>query len=298
MIEQQYEVELEYGRQNIRNVVLGEIDTESPVFMDLVGRIDSYRGKEYGYESKNRRIKELKVPSDEIALELTIAVITIEQVVTPIQVVISKMIPHLKYKNIVDGIKTAAEILAVCEGKLYSLHHSSDYENDTNTLGIKPHMEVSSKTRSFINNTKYLPPMLCKPIDWIDSKNGGHLTGSKSIILGSNNEAGQKVSLDVINILQSIEWELNEEILEFEEVSKKELDTGEKLSNFKRIVSSSEKVYQELLEQGNKFYFVWKYDYRGRMYSQGYHVNLQGNSIRKAMLNFKQKELITDEVIV
>ena len=103
--------------------------------------------------------------------------------------------------------------------------------------------------------------------------------------------------LRVLNVLQDIPWELNTQMLEFDEESKKALDTEEKKINFNRMKSSSEEVYRDLLDQGNKFYFVWKRDSRGRSYSQGYHVNLQGNQYRKSIINFAKKELLTDEVI-
>ena len=44
--------------------------------------------------------------------------------------------------------------------------------------------------------------------------------------------------------------------------------------------------------EGNKFYFTWKFDSRGRMYSQGYHCNLQATEYKKAILNFSHEELI------
>ena len=68
--------------------------------------------------------------------------------------------------------------------------------------------------------------------------------------------------------------------------------------DFKKLVKDSEKVYDYLLSNNNTFYFVWRYDARGRMYSQGYHVNIQSNAYRKAMLDFKDKTLITEDIIV
>ncbi len=298
MYELQCKIEHIFGKNHIREQVLKDIDPESNLFASLVDNINNYRNKTYSYTSKNKRLKALTVSSDDLAIELIIAVITIEPTIVPVQVVISKLIPHLKCSNLIDGVKIAGEIIAVCEGDLFTLHHNTDLENETDTLGIKPKFQVKAHTQDFINNTKYLPPMICKPIPWKGNTGYGNVTGSGSVILGTGNDEGQNQNLLTINILQSIEWELNEEMLEFMEVSKKALDTIEKRQNFDLMVNSSEVVYKDLLEQGNKFYLVWKYDFRGRSYSQGYHVNLQSNSYRKAIMNFKHKELITDEIIL
>lgn len=298
MYELQHEIELTYGKQNIRKQVIEDIDQESIVILEILKKIQEYRYKQYSYASKNKRVSSLKISSQKLAIEIAIAVVTIEEVVTPIQVVIGKLIPHLGYVNDLDGIKTAGELLAVCEGDLYSLYHSTDFENTTDTLGIKPKYQLSDSTRQFIKNTKYLPPMLCKPITWKGIYGSGNLTGSGSLILGNGNDVGQYQNLDAINTLQDIKWELNEEVLEFMEESKKVLDTHEKKVNFNRMVNSSEKVYQDLLDQGNEFYFVWKYDFRGRSYCMGYHVSVQSSSYKKAILNFKHKELLTEEIIV
>ena len=52
-------------------------------------------------------------------------------------------------------------------------------------------------------------------------------------------------------------------------------------------------VYDLMLQEDNEFYFIWKYDKRGRMYSQGYDINLQGSEYKKATIEFSKQELIT-----
>ena len=41
------------------------------------------------------------------------------------------------------------------------------------------------------------------------------------------------------------------------------------------------------------FYFTWKYDKRGRIYSQGYHVNIQSTSFKKSLINLHNKLVVT-----
>ena len=46
-----------------------------------------------------------------------------------------------------------------------------------------------------------------------------------------------------------------------------------------------------------KFWLTHKYDYRGRFYCQGFHVNYQATGFNKASVEFANKEVITDEVV-
>lgn len=123
-----------------------------------------------------------------------------------------------------------------------------------------------------------------------------------SLVLGRGNDINQQINKDVINILQSVAWELNEDILDDlhdvlkpadEPLTAFELKDRREAFRVRDIETSN--VIQYLLDNGNKFYFGWKYDKRGRSYSQGYHINPQGNQYRKAMLQFADKEVLTED---
>ncbi len=47
-----------------------------------------------------------------------------------------------------------------------------------------------------------------------------------------------------------------------------------------------------LMMHSNVFHMTHKYDKRGRTYSQGYHVNYQGNPWNKACIEFADKEVV------
>lgn len=297
MKELQENIEFIYSKKNIADVVRADIDPNSPIIQDMIFKINRYLCGEYSYASKVKRVAQIRLSALQIAEEIAVLVLPIKEI-SPIQAICSALGAQFGYENRLDGVKTAAELLAVCEGELYTLYHSEDYENETGTLGIKPNYQCSQEVKDFINNKKYLPPMLVEPRQWTTNNNGGHLLGSGSVILKPINQHQDKQCLDVINKLQSVPWELNTRMLEFVEESKKALDTLEKKRNFERLVQSSEEVYRDLLDQGNRFYFVWKFDFRGRMYSQGYHVNPQSNSYKKAIINFANKTTVTDEIVI
>jgi len=129
-----------------------------------------------------------------------------------------------------------------------------------------------------------------------------------NIILGRGNNVGQRVNKSAINKLQSVPWEINEDILHLLSDKLKEpdwkspeaptaIEQKERKKSFALRDRETNDVVDYLLENGNQFYFGWKYDKRGRSYSQGYHTNIQGNEYRKAMLRFSNKELLTKEGI-
>jgi hypothetical protein len=287
----QLQIEEQYARSNIRKKIKEDICPNSPVLKLIVDAISKYRNQTYNYASKARRVEMLIMPSDEIALELLILVLPIKGI-SPIQAIAAQLGAHLGFDDILDAVKTASEIIAVAEiSGAYTLYHAHDYENDLETLGIKPNYTLELATIDYINQTKYLPPMIEKPLPWSNNINGGYLTQHSSVILGNLNHHMDKQAIDVINILQDIPWKLNN-ILDYQEVPNKDLDTPDKQQQFNDIQIQSTRVYQELLDADNQFHFVWKFDKRGRMYSQGYHCNLQGTEYKKSILSFANEELI------
>jgi len=125
-----------------------------------------------------------------------------------------------------------------------------------------------------------------------------------SPILGKGNDKGQHINTDFLNILQAVEWEIDEEILPYIKDTLKApsedltpLEVSEREKGFIHLQRETDVVIDYLLENNNSFFFGWKYDKRGRSYSQGYHCNPQGNAYRKAMLSYKHSEELTTKGI-
>ncbi len=131
-------------------------------------------------------------------------------------------------------------------------------------------------------------------------KCNGKLTDNSSIILGRGNDVGQKVNIEVLNKLQAIPFSLDLDMVELLSDTMKVPEEGtpwyevkERERAFQQLQSETNGVIDYLLENSNKFWFTWKYDKRGRIYSQGYHINPQGNAYRKALIDFAEPELLT-----
>ena len=291
--EQQANVELIYSRKNIRGLVKEDVNPEHPVFMDICSHIAAYLLSTVSYydSKKERVLKIAHIPIEDIATELLAVLLPIQEV-SPIQSLASQLGLFFEYDNLLDGVKTGAELIAVCEQSgAYTIYKHTDELNETGTLSVRSNFKLDDKTADLIAKTKFLPPMVCKPNDWLSNTDGGYLQGSGSCILGAMNHHNGEQSLDVLNILQDIPWQLNE-MVDYVEKSNKDLDTHDKLTQFELMKNQSTIVYNELMDGGNQFYFSWKNDSRGRMYSQGYHAHLQSTSYKKSILDFYQEELI------
>ena len=61
---------------------------------------------------------------------------------------------------------------------------------------------------------------------------------------------------------------------------------------FERYEEATKDVMEQLVETSDRIYLTHKVDKRGRTYCQGYHINTQGNSWQKAVVQLLDKEII------
>jgi len=250
------------------------------IFTKCVLAINIYRSGIY-YESKNKRLTEvMHIATEYIVNELFIAVIPCVQV-TPIQQVASALSNVFIYDDVFDGIKTASEIIAVCaDTNLFDIW--------TDPIELRSNYALNENTWNFIEKCKYVNPMICKPNPWVDNTHGGYIALHQSVLMNNKHHC-EKQCLDAINVLQTIQWELDKDILKYDETSSK-ADTHDKRKMDALLVSNSKATYDEL--GNNTFYFVYRNDFRGRIYQQGYYVNQYGNDYKRASLSFAKKQLI------
>jgi hypothetical protein len=286
-------IEDTYSKTNIKKVVQEDIDNSD--FKEINRRLNKaiivYLTGSY-YSSKQTRIQHVRnnVPIQSIMNELFIAVLS-ETGQKPIQSIASRLGDVFKFENVIDNVKTASEILAVCKNAgVYDIVSAANSE--TGSILIIPKFILEKETLDKIHKMKYLPPMICEPDLIHNNSQSGYLTKDESVILGANNHHEGYQAIDVLNIMGKIPLSLDRPTLKLEEKPKKDIDTSEKMSNFLRLIISSRKVYQELLSYGNSFYLNWRFDKRGRMYSQGHEVNIQSTSYKKALINLTKREII------
>lgn len=148
-------------------------------------------------------------------------------------------------------------------------------------------------------------PMIIPPRPVACNQDTGYLTMNDSIIL--RNYHTDDVVLDHINRVNAVPLTLNHEVARMVKNRWRHLDKpkrGEprkeylsRVKAFNKYDRTSKDVFQHLAVAGDVFYLTHRYDKRGRTYCVGYHVNYQGNGWNKAMVNFHQKEIVTDEIM-
>jgi len=285
--------EWDCSAQHLQSVILDNLDTESPKFLRFVDKIQEYMDKPYDYSSKNKRMDHLfrtKLGANTIALKVLTAAITVQEVI-PIQGICTRLGHELKFEDKIEGVKTAAELLAVSEAPYFDLYLHNHWENKTGTLGVKTNTRLPEDVIDFMMRVQYPPPMKCIPDAWTNNINGGQLTFNQSVILGGINHHDGHQALDVVNILQETPYVLNDYILSLNEAPKKALVTREQKESFKLMRDSSNKVYAEY--RTREFHFVYRMDKRGRLYCQGYHCNPQGAQYKKALIDFADTQVVT-----
>lgn len=305
MYSTQLTFEQTYSKHNVRHLIHMEIMATavfSTMFVRCTQLIDAWSTTTH-YASKQKRMTHLfdNHTSEDIAIALFSAVLPIVnhgKLSEPIQGVATNLGLSF-FDHQLDAVKTGAELLAVCEPcGLYDILSAFSEEHMHDTAVIRPKYQLDDATLNAIHLTMFMPPMLCEPIPWTDNTQGGHLTFNSHCVLGTGNDIGQHQSLDVLNRLQAIAWTLNETMLQEPELPSKvydmtNKDDARKAQQHNDRCIHSQMVYDLMLKEDNQFYFIWKYDKRGRMYSQGYDINLQGSSYKKATIEFAHQELLT-----
>lgn len=298
---QQITIEDQYSRKNVRSKVAKEVAIQEAISLaPMTDAVNDYLHNHEYYRSKQERVDHVKetVETEDIISELLIILLPLTGPQT-IQSIATRLGNIFKFVDVFDAVKTASEIMAVCAiaDDVFTLIAAKS--SDTGSIMVESNYELDEHVMQYIADTKYLPPMICIPQRIKSNRDCGYLTLEESIILGSNNHHNLKQSIDTLNLVNSVKLSLDtyildnfEETMHFKEPAKSYLAGVQRETNFTRLVISSKKVYQDLLEQGNEFYFTNKYDKRGRMYTQGYHVNIQSTEFKKSIINLHKQEVI------
>lgn len=292
-------IEETYSRKFINQWVLEQIDSDTDFLTEirnigygLIEIADEYIRT--AYKSKAQRWHYLfnKCPLSIFDIVTEIFVKVLQHEVTAYQAIAGMVAPKLEYPENIDAVKTVSEIMAyMAENDMFDVILPIDAE--TGVLMVESLYVLDDETKQKIEDTMYLPPMVCKPCEVKCNKAYQYLSFSESVLLGGSvNHHDLPLALDVINILNAQQWSLDTYMLEFEEVPNKPLDTYDKRVQFEQLKRSSKKVYNLIMDHGNKFYWTHKFDKRGRIYSQGYQTNLQSTDYKKSLISLANPEVV------
>lgn len=160
---------------------------------------------------------------------------------------------------------------------------------------------ISQDVQDQLDKFQFPLPMVVEPKEVKSNKDTGYLCNRGSVIL-KNNHHDDDVCLDHLNRVNKIPFKIDEVVTLMVRNKWRNLDKakeGESKDDFKKRVRAFEKydktakdVIGLLTQQGNHFYLTHKYDKRGRIYCQGYHVTYQGAPWNKAVIAFANEEII------
>lgn len=284
--------EKRFNRKHIDAKIRKEIE-DNPVMQrklkDGVEMVKDFLAGKY-YDSKMKRLAQLQ-GMDVQALVMDIFVgIAYVQRPELFTAVSAQMAARLKFSDRTEAITTVAELMAVlCNTDAFDI----DKAHKMASLMVVSCIPLSDTLLEFIENSQYLPPMVCTPLPLTHNYSSGNLTHNDSLILGSGNHHDGDLCLDTLNTQNNVALQLDTQFLsKVEEEPTYELDTQDKIDQWHRFKRQSYFFYSLLAEQGNRFYLTHKVDKRGRSYACGYHINTQGAAFKKAMLELANEEVV------
>lgn len=268
-----------------------EADVETNIRRwDGVNLVHKYMAGEY-YESKMKRIAQLK--NLDVLELVTDILVGVAYYMRPelFTSVSAQIASRLKFSDKTEAIATVAELLAVlCQTDLFDI----DKPDKMASLTLVSRMSLPVNLVDFIENSQYLPPMVCKPLELTHNFSSGYLTHNDTLILGTGNHHDGDICLDVLNLMNSVPLKLDTEFLsKVEEEPTFELDTQEKEDLWRDFKTQSYKFYNLMVQCGNQFYLTHKVDKRGRIYAMGYHITTQGTAFKKASIELAREEIVT-----
>ena len=249
----------------------------------MIQKIEELRNGKY-WESKNNRLSKL-LDSEYVAQELLLNSIGFN---VQIQELIGRIATKISKCSYKEAIRNAADVIQACEDIYYEVIIGEHIM--VNSLYM-----VEPSTYEYIGLRTYAPPMLVEPKEWINNSEGGYYDTPINCILGSvHNQHNEKQALDVLNLLQKIEWRLNPTVLEMEEEANKAFKSVGSHEQFLAMALDSKATYDKYADR--PFWFIHQFDKRGRMYMKGYHINLQASGYKKALLDFSEPMPIEGEL--
>lgn len=261
-------------------------------------RMDVFLRGKY-YDSKQLRLQELKdyiadQGLDKLIANILVAVLRANKDQS-LQQVVGYLAPHMPHEDEWQRIRTAAELIAIgTSGKANALYCITRDEEQ------KPQVKVNhwdfvrdfaGELYEYIDTLMFNPPLVEQPLVVDNNRNCGYHTFQEPLLLGSHTQHDLPLDYACINTLNGIRWVLDDDVLNEPEIPPSKQDTLGKVMDHTRLKNQSQQLYQLL--QGAPFHMAWQYDSRGRIYSHGYHINLQSYEYKKALLSFEKEEFLT-----
>lgn len=286
-------IEQEYNRKHIDGYIRKAI-LENPDMVQKIAQgvalVNQYISGSY-YESKTTRIKQLhNLDIEALVMDVFtgVAYCLKPELFTSVT---AQLASRLKFSDKTEAITTVAEIMAVlCITDAFDISKADKMAS----LMVVNRIPLEDDLIHFIENSQYLPPMVCEPLELVNNFSSGYLTHNDSLILGKGNHHDGDICIDVLNTMNKVALSLDTAFLStVEEEPTFELDTQDKIDMWNEFKAQGYEFYKLMTRCGNEFYLTHKVDKRGRIYASGYHITTQGTAFKKASIELSKKELVT-----
>lgn len=193
--------------------------------------------------------------------------------------------------NPIERYNIAMDIVAEFDGVLYDMHQKTIRIDDGQFATVtyaRSEITFSEESSLRAQYNRFRLPMIEKPDDWTTTQSGGYKLNKNKVTTNKGEGNQPQQCLDVLNKLQEQPYRLtnanahDEELYTVEKLRPKSLSFVEAEEKARIICLTSADTYEAL--QDREFYFEWKFDFRGRMYSTGYDINLQANKYKKGAI--------------
>lgn len=177
--------------------------------------------------------------------------------------------------------------------------------------------ELSDEVKHTLEQFRFVNPMIVKPLPVNQKRNNrgsGYLTiGNDSLLLGGQYHTGD-ICTEILDKLNDTAYEINTDLVRTYRNSWNHMHAPKKANGIDQMKDETTEEYNqrihsfeefeklvfksvaEIYNSQNQCYLTHKYDKRGRIYCVGYQISYQSNSYGKAILNFKNKQTVTDEI--
>jgi DNA-directed RNA polymerase len=238
--------------------------------------LEDYRLGLWGktYESKDIRIAKVEANLDDIPLWVLLSIASNSD--ETLQTCSARLGSFLEDETIL-AIKTGAELLSICDGLGYVIERP--VYGQGNTFMVHCKLDRLSEVLSLQALEFYPMPEVSIPD--CPKSNAQVLLGHRE------NRHENTLNMSVLSILGSVGYRLTPIATMVEPKP-----DGVRAEDWDNYLEQCEIVKSELANK--PFYFKWAYDKRGRVYSKGYHINIQANEYHKACLSFSKSVELTD----
>jgi len=252
---------------------------------DVVILIQEYKLQKY-YLSKQLRLAQWSVDhTDLYNLILSIFTITLTNDYVTYQTIVGMLCHKIKVQDLLDKVKIIADVVAICSHTdLIEIDRPGNTQKMQITAGYDLGTKIIKSDKHIISTHRPQPI----ETNW-NEKVGSLLLGDPM-----NHHDGD-ICLDHLNRMNQIPFKLNKAFINaYPETPKHTPETPQAKDQWQQFEQESHDKYLKLMKNDSIFYLKNAADTRGRTYACGYHVNFQGSSFKKAIIQLANKEIVED----